>query len=476
MNRLANQERNNAIQKEQDLQDQLQSGFSQLHHVLKISIISVQNIIASESVLTTNSRQNVMLRHTDDTMSYQFESDLLKVLLIDCLANAYAYGGGRVWITYTMRDISGGHPALETNIFNNTKDGTVLTPEDVKGFFKGVGSTRSLYSTRIGLPSAHKIMNAIGGSIDLRHHDRDTVVCSLTVPVKKDGNPSPQPRKVSAQLMRSYTTDAKSFGLQIEGSMEGEKPPQRRIPRLSATEELKRPMAPTHIVASNPVMGVKQKSTAASTAAEHKDQEIAPEVFSCVVIEDDAFQREVYQLVLPKLVGSASKVLCLGATAAEVTAILENPQSLIGGKHPPDFIIVDYLLDYTSRGSEIYHGTEVAAVLRRANYGGIIALRSASLDDFRKLPSEQLDLFDEYEEKGNFDSLVKFVNQLMGIAMERRTENLDSNGTRRLSSDSDSFGSSPRDQGDKAGRINVEKGFEQNVTVVTSHHRNISFP
>ena len=83
----------------------------------------------------------------------------------DCLANARAYGAGLVWLTYAIRDVAQGQPpVLEVDIFNNVPDDnrTLLTKEMVDSFFEGTSTNRSANSTRIGLPSARRIMVAIG--------------------------------------------------------------------------------------------------------------------------------------------------------------------------------------------------------------------------------------------------------------------------------------------------------------------------
>lgn len=63
-----------------------------------------------------------------------------------------------------------------------------LTPDVTEAIFNGTessssrGQARSAHSTRIGLPSARKVMNAVGGSIELYQDEVNTVTCRIEFP------------------------------------------------------------------------------------------------------------------------------------------------------------------------------------------------------------------------------------------------------------------------------------------------------
>ena len=74
--RLLERERKNhegfalqANQKESELQFQLQSGFSQLHHVLKNTLVSVQNVMMSGITISDEARRNLSLL-CEDAISF----------------------------------------------------------------------------------------------------------------------------------------------------------------------------------------------------------------------------------------------------------------------------------------------------------------------------------------------------------------------------------------------------------------------
>ena len=71
---------------------------------------------------------------------------------------------------------------------------------------------------------------------------------------------------------------------------------------------------------------------------------------TCVVVEGEPSQRDVYKAILPGLVGGESKIIILGAIETEIITILRYPQRLTEMVPPPDLIILDFLLDYSSQG------------------------------------------------------------------------------------------------------------------------------
>ena len=313
------------------------------------------------------------------------------------MANAKTYGGGKTWLTWDLN--AEGH-TLVVDVCNDAVPGTArLTPDVVETMFSGFAtSTRSTHSTRLGLPSARRIMDAIGGSIELsQNKDSDVVVCHLEVPILPIENDS---------------------SIISQGGLASAEPevtiPRQQIPAAGPL--------PTAEASSEPTSG----------------QEEEPIIIHVCVVEDDPFQNEFYTLILPRLLQDA-QVSCFGIKEQEtVTAA----SCILAITPPPEIVILDYLLDYSTQGkmptarpSEqarfehtlntgcrtgggTFYGTDLADDLRKGGYTGLLVLRSATLfDEDRK---QKLSHFDLVVEKGNFEELEKLSQQLLMMVGERR--------------------------------------------------------
>ena len=172
----------------------------------------------------------------------------------------------------------------------------------------------------------------------------------------------------------------------------------------------------------------------------------------CVLVQGDPSQRKLYKAILPDILGDQGTIIVLGAIEMEIMTLLQCPQHLTQMMPPPDLIILDFLLDYSSQGrapqcapygaqlrvlsllypvtcldmgsgdagGELFPGTSLAAVLRGAGFQGIIGLCAPSLGAIQGESPEQLSLFDRFGETGSPGSLVGFVRDLVTLAEETR--------------------------------------------------------
>ena len=134
-----------------------------------------------------------------------------------------------------------------------------LTPDVTEAIFNGTessssrGQARSAHSTRIGLPSARKVMNAVGGSIELYQDEVNTVTCRIEFPTTI----LPQSESSIAIESRSNTSKER------------------------ATET----MVPESVAV---------KSGTNTHAIHAATEQPSPRLIrSCVVVEDDPFQNQV---------------------------------------------------------------------------------------------------------------------------------------------------------------------------------------
>ena len=225
-----------------------------------------------------------------------------------------------------------------------------LTADVVESVFDDSKSPRKVTSMRLGLPSAKKVMNAVGntaphvcvccemlkllgtapgGDIKLYQNDCATVVCRLVFPM-------------------ALSRDRLSAGTEIETAN-----------HMSAAKNQDLAAAPTGAEDSIPDTSV--------------PVEIAGSFKSCVIIEDDQFQNNFYGLMLPTLLG-VPEVVCLGIDEAQG----QNACSTILGMDPhPELVISDYLLDYTARGRRAYVALEILASCENVRLFGQVGSRTS---------------------------------------------------------------------------------------------------
>ena len=307
----------------------------------------------------------------------------------DCLANAKAYGAGKTWVTFDLEmkdgmDI-GAEGSIVVKVCNDASaDMIPLTSDVTEAIFKGAessssrGQDRSAHSTRIGLPSARKVMNAVGGSIELYQDQVNTVTCRIQFPTTI---PSQTESPIDIER-RSNTSKETGSGTIV---------PQA--------------VTPNSTTSSNDIeAGVPEK------------QSLPHLIRSCVVVEDDPFQNHFYGLVLPGIFGTPA-ITCLGVEEDETKGAVALILSM---DPPPDVVILDYMLDYSRSGGEFYTGTDLAKGLRYGGYQGLLVLRSAtvfSIDGDER--PEELSLFDLVVEKGTFHDFQALGRRLNAMMAER---------------------------------------------------------
>ena len=215
-------------------------------------------------------------------------------------------------------------------------------------------------------------------------HDRDTVRCKLCLPALRIRGSTSKPKrpisqvpprnnlgftlgevvKPPAELDSRSVTGASNFSL-ARGEPKQPPPDLDSLSVVGASKSLlslEHHSASPRLAVDSPSSGrVSTPRDQANSSVKVVEQEAEAhhlgrqrhpsEPITCIVVEDEPFQRELYRMMLPGMLGEGSNVVCLGATETEVLGALRAPERLLQLKPPPSMVILDWMLDYSTQGT-----------------------------------------------------------------------------------------------------------------------------